>query len=153
MGPSDPAWFAPVRVVALRRVPMPPMPPMVSVLGGLLEGVGRLAPLADCRLPGQDEASNARAGKLLQAHSEILPTAPLRICHFLHSRIELTNGHWLIAMFLPPEGEQVADLLPAPIACLCLADPLNRVLTAERRAVGRGPSGTIARSCRAGGPA
>ena len=48
-----------------------------------------------------------------------------------HSRIELANGHRLIAMFLPPESEQVADLLPATIACLCLADPLNRVLTAE----------------------
>ena len=129
------------------------MPPMVSVLGGPLEGIGRLAPPPDCLLPGQDEASNARTGEVRQARSEILPTAALGICQLLHHRIELAHGHRLIAMFLPPESKQVADLLPATIACLCLADPLNRVLTAEARAVGRGPSGTIARSCQAGGPA
>jgi hypothetical protein len=78
---------------------------MVSVLGSLLEGVGRLAPSADGLLPGQDEARNARADKVPEAHSKILPTASLRVCHYRHSRIELANGHWLIAMFLPPEGE------------------------------------------------
>ena len=143
-----------VLVGSATRAPMPPMPPMVSVLGGLLEGVGCLAPPPDCLLPGQDEARNARTGKVLPgAQRDTADRAPGDLPVRSTHRIELAHGHRLIAMFLPPEGEQVADLLPATIACLCLADPLNRVLTAERRAAGRGPSGTIARSCQERGHA
>src|SRR5512143_2526923 len=36
-------------------------------------------------------------------------------------------------MFLPPEGVPGADLLSAPIARLCLAHPLNGVLTPKRQ--------------------
>ena len=117
---------------SLRLELMPPMTPMVSISGSLLEGVSRLAPLSDCFLPGQDEPSNARPGEVRQAHSEVLPTASLGVYELLHKRIELADSYRQIPMFLPPENEQVADLLAAPIACLRFADPLNWVLTTER---------------------
>ena len=61
----------------------------------------------------------------------MLPPAVLRVCQLAYIVMELTCCHGQITVLRPPSGEEFDDRLPAPIACLCLADPLNWILTTE----------------------
>src|SRR5687768_13688533 len=46
--------------------------------------------------------------------------------------MEVARSHRQVVVALPPGPEQLCDGLAAPIPLLRLADPLNRILTAER---------------------
>jgi hypothetical protein len=84
------------------------------------------------RLPRQHKAGHARPGEPFQKGGQVLAAAPLRVRGVPDVLVQLARGHGPIPVTLPPDGEQVRDRLPATVALLRLADPLRRVLAAQR---------------------
>ena len=140
-------------IVRLAFGPMPPMVPMVLVRSGLLESIGRRAPLPGGRLPGEDEAGHARAGKLFESEMRVLASASLRVQRLLHVVMELADGDGLVACLSHQIANRSATACRRPSRSFASLDPLVPGPDSRARARDRAPIGTIARSCRAGGRA
>ena len=119
----------PIGRVAL--VPMPPTVPTLFALAGGFEGICRDPPVSWWGLTRQDETRKPRASNLLKPRSQELPSAPLRISGQLHVLMQLAGGNGTVGVPFPPNAEEFCDLLPATVALFGLADPFDRIATAE----------------------
>ena len=139
--------------------PMPPMVPMPFIPAGPL-GASRRSPFADGRLPREHQPGDPSAGESFRLGRDVLPTSPLWIEDLPDVWMKLACGDRLLAMLLPPCGEHLGGRLPASVAFLGLADPLDRIPASEpsrgsrthRHQASKLPSGRPARTVRRARP-
>jgi hypothetical protein len=63
------------------------------------------------------KSCHAGAGEPFELRGEELATAILRVHRPLHLVMELAHSDWLVAVFVPPDCEQIGNRLPAFRAC------------------------------------
>ena len=110
---------------------MPPMIPMVFGAVRPFHPIGRGAPVACGWLSGQHKPGDPGAGELPELRRDELPAAALGVDQTKDMFVEVAEGHGTILVVVPPCLEQLGRRLPACVPLLRLAEPLDRIATAE----------------------
>src|SRR5262245_13216038 len=109
---------------------MPPMPPMLGRRP--LQRIGGRAPPPRGRLAGEYKPCHTCAGTLFELRHDILTASVLRVQYPLHIPVQTGVSNWPIAMFFPPDREQIDKDLSALITPLDHFHLFRRVSTSKR---------------------
>ena len=107
------------------------MIPMPIRTVGSLHGVGRDPPFSGGCLASEDQSGDPGSGEFFELGGDVLATTVLRVDEMPDIGMEIAHGDRMIAVSLPPGGEQFGGGLPASVPLLGLTDPFDRISAAE----------------------